>query len=73
MTLRLIEGAEAQLLSFLTLALGGCQRSTSHADRLTPGKEDRHLVNRRVGGPQNLSGRLWEEINLLSLPGFEPP
>jgi len=29
------------------------------------------MVVRRVGGPQNPSGRFGEQKNLLSLPGFE--
>jgi hypothetical protein len=38
---------------------------------LPPGKEPRRLLSSRLGGPQNESGFLREENDLLPLPGFE--
>jgi hypothetical protein len=38
---------------------------------LPPGKEPRYPLDRRVGGPQDRSGRCGEENN-LSLLGIEP-
>jgi hypothetical protein len=39
---------------------------------LPPGKSLRYQLTRRIGGPQNRSGRNGEEKNLFSLPEIEP-
>jgi hypothetical protein len=52
---------------FLTSALNGDVRSTSHPYRFTPGE----IVRRRLGGPQSGSGRCAVEKYLLPLPGIE--
>ena len=44
--------------SFLTLALDGGQRSTSHPDHLTPGEEPLYPLNKRLCGPLTQSGYL---------------
>jgi hypothetical protein len=36
------------------------------------GKRRRYQFNRELGGPQNQSGHFGKEINILSLPRFEP-
>jgi hypothetical protein len=38
-----------------------------------PGKEPRYTLDRRLGGPQSLSGRCIVEKNLLALPGMGLP
>jgi hypothetical protein len=40
---------------------------------LSPGKEPRYLLDRRLSGPQNRSGLGGEEKNSQPQPGFEPP
>jgi hypothetical protein len=40
---------------------------------LPSGKELRYPLDRRLGGPQNRSGRGDEEKSSQPLPGFEPP
>jgi hypothetical protein len=40
------------------------------AAALSPGKELRHLLDRRLAGPQSRSGRCGKEIQ-LTLPGIE--
>jgi hypothetical protein len=40
---------------------------------LSPGKDPWYPLDRRVGGPQSLSGRGGEEKNFQPLPGLEPP
>jgi hypothetical protein len=39
---------------------------------LPPGKEPRHPLGRRLGGPQSRSGRGGEEKNSQPPPGIEP-
>jgi hypothetical protein len=56
---------DVQLRSFLILALDGGQWFTPSPGRLTPGKEPRYPLNRRLGG------RFEKEKNLLHLPGLE--
>ena len=36
------------------------------------GKSPRNRLNVRLDGTQSRSGRLGKEINLVTLPGFEP-
>jgi len=44
---------------FLTSALDGCKRPTSHPGCFTPwGKNSRHPLNHRTGRPQN-----WSELS----------
>jgi hypothetical protein len=40
---------------------------------LLPGKEPSYPLDRRLGGPQNRSGRGCEEKNFQPLLGLEPP
>jgi hypothetical protein len=48
---------EDRSYSFLTSALDGGDGSASHPGRaLSPGKEPRHPLCRKLGGPQSLSG-----------------
>jgi hypothetical protein len=57
---------------FLTSVLDGGEWSTSRHRRFTPGEIiSRHLLDRRLGGSQNRSGRCDEEKN-LSMPELEP-
>jgi hypothetical protein len=42
------------------------------AAALTPGKEPRYPLDRRLGGPQSRSGRDGKEKNSQPLPGIEP-
>jgi hypothetical protein len=53
----------------LTLALDGGGRSTPRPGRLTPGKETRYPLYRRLGGPQGRSGRVWK---ISPTPEFDP-
>jgi hypothetical protein len=48
-----------------------CQLHATAA--LPPGKEPLVPIERRLGGPQNRSGRGGEEKNSQPLPGLEPP
>jgi hypothetical protein len=65
-------GLKFYLHPFLTSVLDGGDWSASHTSRFTPRvKSPRCLLNRRLGGPQNQSGRRGEEKNLLPLPEFE--
>jgi hypothetical protein len=43
------------------------------AATLPPEKEPLYPLDRRVGGPQTMSGRGSEETNSQPLPGHEPP
>jgi len=45
---------------------------TSLPDRFTPGKEPWYPLNRRLGGPQRRSGRVWRWENILRPPGIKP-
>jgi hypothetical protein len=68
-----IGATEVQLRPFVTLALDRGKWSASCPDRFTPGERATpYPLNMRLGGPQNRSRRFGEEINLLSLRGFEP-
>jgi hypothetical protein len=53
-------------------SIAGGEMSTSRPGRFILGKEARYPLNREMGGPQSRPGRLWDEENPLSLPGFEP-
>ena len=66
---RYIEEVELEQHTFLTTTLLGGKWLTSCPGCFTARKE---LLNRRLGGPQNLSGRFGEEKNLLPLQEFEP-
>jgi hypothetical protein len=54
---------------FMTATLDGDEWSAYCPDRFTPG---RRPSNKRLGGPQNPSGRCGGEKNLLPLPVIEP-
>jgi hypothetical protein len=54
----------------LTSAVDGGEWSASCPDRFIPGGYP--LVGRRLGGPQNLSGRCGVEKNVFPSPGIEP-
>ena len=61
-------GVEVQFLSLFTLAQDGGVWKIAHTAALLPGKEHSlYYWNRRLGGPQNRSGRFGEEKNLLFL------
>jgi hypothetical protein len=49
---------------FLTSALAGGEWSVSRPGRFTSGKEPLLPIDRRLGGPQNQSGRYGEVKNL---------
>lgn len=66
---RHIKGTKVQLLSFLTLALGG---GTSHTGRFTPGEEPQYPLNRKLPGAQSLFGPFGENKHLLPSLAFEP-
>jgi hypothetical protein len=53
----------------LTSALTGGGWSTSRPDRFTPRNETLYPLYRRLGGPQERSGRVW---NISSPSGFDP-
>jgi len=57
---RHIGRADLCLHPFLTLALDGYERSTSHSGHITSGKEMRDLLDRRLDVPQGQSGRFWK-------------
>jgi hypothetical protein len=70
---------EVKRHSFLTLALDGGKRSASRPGRFTPGQKPPYPLNRRLngpqnvsGGPQSMSGRVTETQLSLDLLGFEP-
>ena len=48
------------------------QLSSSRPDRFNPGEKTQYPFNRRLGGPQNRSGRFAEENNILPLSRIEP-
>lgn len=60
-----------QLHSLLNSALGGGEWSTSSPGHLTPGKEQRYPLKRRLGWRQSRSGRSEEEESLFPLPRIE--
>lgn len=66
---RLRRGTPSLIL--ITSAVDEGQWSASRHDSFTPGKESWYALHRRLDGPQNLSGRFWEEKNLFPLSGFE--
>jgi hypothetical protein len=47
--------------AFLNWAPDGDERSRLHPCRFTPGKEQRYLLNRRIGGPQGQPGLFGKE------------
>jgi hypothetical protein len=67
------EGEEVYSYSFTTSALDGDEWPASHPSRaLPPGKEPRHPLDRRLGGPQSWSGNKGYRKNPLPLLGIEP-
>jgi hypothetical protein len=52
----------------LTSALAGGGRSTPRPGRLTPGKENRYPLYRRLGGPKGRTGRVRK---ISPPPGFD--
>jgi hypothetical protein len=58
--------------TFSTPALGDDERSVLFPTAVFRGKNTRHPLNRKLGGPKDQSERFGEEINLLLLPGIEP-
>jgi hypothetical protein len=66
-------GVEEQLHAFLTSGLDTGEWSASSPGRFTlRGKNPRHPLNRRIGGPQSRSGRRGEKKNSQYLPEVEP-
>ena len=71
-TMRVYEGIEEWLYSFLTSALDEAEWSASLPGSYTSlRKSHRCSLNRRVGGPRSRSGRSFENKNLFPLPGIE--
>jgi hypothetical protein len=65
--------AEVHLHAFLTSAVGGCKRSTSHPERTyLQRKIPRYPLDSRLGGPQIRYGRCEGQNKFLPLPGIEP-
>jgi hypothetical protein len=62
--------AEVYLHPFLTSALDRGGWPTQRRRRLTPCKEPRYPLYRRLGGPPGRSGRMWRE-NIFPPPCFE--
>lgn len=62
---------KGKALPFLTSALERDGWSTARVGRFTPGEMFRHVIHRRMGGPQGLPGRVWREENISHPPGFE--
>jgi hypothetical protein len=62
-------GSRGIALVSLTSALDGDEWSTPRPGRFTPGKETRHPLYRRLGGPQGWSGRV---LKISPPPGFDP-
>jgi hypothetical protein len=46
--------------------------STSRTRHLTPGKQPRYPLSRRMGRSQSRSGHFVEDEYIFRLPGFEP-
>jgi hypothetical protein len=64
-------GVDVQVHVFLNSELVGGEWSASRPGRFTAGgKSPRYPLDRRLGGPQNQSGRRGEE-KILPLPGLE--
>ena len=61
---------EIEFHSFLTSAFDVGQQSASRRGRFSLGQNFKGPLNECLGGPQNRSGCLGEEIKLLLLPGF---
>jgi hypothetical protein len=55
---------------FFTSVLDG--NGQLHASLYPRGRNPRHELDRRLGGPQSRSGRCEVERNHLPLPGIEP-
>ena len=68
---RLSRGTASIIL--ITSAVDEGQWSASRHDSFTPGKESWYAMHRRLGGPQNLSGRFWEGKNLFFLIRIRTP
>jgi hypothetical protein len=60
------------LYLILTSALAGGEWSASRPGRFTPGESPRYPLNRRLGEPQNRSGRFGEE-KILDPSGIRIP
>jgi hypothetical protein len=71
-TWRHVGGEELQLHSFLASTVDGGEWFKLGFGRLTPGTQPRYRLHRRLCGPQNRSGRFWEEKSLSPEPKFQP-
>jgi hypothetical protein len=70
-TLSACSGVEVQLHSFLTSALGEIEWSTFTSRPLCPStKRPLYSLNRILGQPRSLSGRLGEDRHILPLPSI---
>jgi hypothetical protein len=67
--LKVQRGIEVKLYSSLTSALDGSGWLTPHRVHLTPGKETRYPLCRRLDGPQGRSGRVQKKS---PSPEFDP-
>jgi len=66
---RVVGGVDIYRNSCLAWALDEGKWSTSRPGRFIPGKEVRHPLNKRLGGPQSRYGRFGERT-ILPQPGF---
>jgi hypothetical protein len=60
-----------KLYSVFTSSADRGERSSSCPSRLTPGKQSQYPLNRRLGGPQTLSG-LWRREKSIALWNSNP-
>jgi hypothetical protein len=71
--MKVFGGVDGYIHVFLTSALVGGEWSASRPGRFTPqGKNLRYPLDRRLGGPQNWSGRRGEE-KILGPTGTQTP
>jgi hypothetical protein len=70
--MKVYRGIQVELYQ-ITLTLNGGQWSTSSPGWCIPGKDFRHPLLRRLGGPKKRYGQFGEEKNLLPLQGSSSP
>jgi hypothetical protein len=63
-TVKTYLGMAVYFQMFLTLALYGCEWSSSRSGQFIPKEEDPICFEQDVFGPQRLSGRCGEEIDV---------
>jgi len=68
-------GVDVQLHLFLTLALEGCEWSTSCHTHFTSGKEARYPLSRRLGRTKGWYGHLeafHKIVTIMTMPSHSP-